>query len=108
MLNLPKHLILGYNIYKVKINMEVILSILLGVLVVGALGLTAFLLFRKYKNYERTLDMVFLKVLIPQKESKEDRERESEQFSTGKDFKEVLGLMTHFFTSLHSVPGAVV
>ncbi|MFC1810942.1 type IV secretory system conjugative DNA transfer family protein [Patescibacteria group bacterium] len=86
--------------------MELFLSILLVVLAIGVIGLIALLLFRKYKNYTRTLDMVFLKVLIPQKESKEDREREAEAFSTGKDFKEVLGVMTHFFTSLHSIYGS--
>jgi len=47
--------------------------------------------------------MIFLKVMVPLKESKEDRERESEAFSTGKDFKDVLGIMTHFYTSLHSI-----
>ncbi|MFC1655254.1 type IV secretory system conjugative DNA transfer family protein [Patescibacteria group bacterium] len=47
-----------------------------------------------------------MKVLVPQKESKEDRERESEAFSTGKDFKEITGVMTHFFQSLHSIYGS--
>lgn len=83
--------------------MELFLKLLIGVLVTSAAGITAVLLFRRYKNFKRTLDMVFLKILVPQKESKEDRERESEAFSTGKDFKEVLGVMTHFFTSLYSI-----
>jgi len=50
--------------------------------------------------------MVFLKILVPQKESKEDRERESEAFSSGKDFKEVVGVMSQFFSSLHSIYGS--
>ncbi len=63
---------------------------------------------RLYSNYERSLDMVFLKVQVPQKESKEDRERESEAFSSGKDFKEVVGIMSHFFSSLHSIYGTTL
>lgn len=85
--------------------MEAFLSILQVVLLIGAILVAALIIFRIYKNRERTLDMVFLKVLIPQNESKEDRDRENEAFSTGKDFKEVLGVMTHFFTSLHSIHG---
>ena len=63
---------------------------------------------RLYSNYERSLNMVFLKVQVPQKESKEDRERESEAFSSGKDFKEVVGIMSHFFSSLHSIYGTTL
>lgn len=52
-------------------------------------------------NRERCFDMVFLKVNIPKKESKEERERETE---TGKrEFKETLQVASHFFDSLHSI-----
>ena len=85
--------------------MDVIINIIIGFLVVGAITLTAIVIWRLFRNYERTLDMVFLKVMVPQLESKEDKERESEAFSTGKDFKEVLGIMSHLFTSLHSIYG---
>ena len=33
--------------------------------------------------------MVFLKISIPKKESKEDKETDNEAFSASKDFKEV-------------------
>lgn len=47
--------------------------------------------------------MVFLKVLIPKKESKEDREKEGSTYASEKDFKETIGVMTHFFEAIHSV-----
>ncbi|MBU0767262.1 type IV secretion system DNA-binding domain-containing protein [Patescibacteria group bacterium] len=53
------------------------------------------------RRYER--DLVFLQLLIPKKESKEDKEVESERFSTGQDFREVLGVMEHLFEALHGI-----
>lgn len=47
--------------------------------------------------------MVFLQVSVPIKDSKEDRERESEQYSSGKSFKEVNDVMTHLYEALHSI-----
>lgn len=47
--------------------------------------------------------MVFLKISIPKKESKEDKEVDSEAFSGAKDFKEVLGVMTHLFETFHGI-----
>lgn len=47
--------------------------------------------------------MVFLQISVPIKDSKEDRERESEQYSSGKTFKEVNDVMTHLFEALHSI-----
>ena len=58
---------------------------------------------RKRKNLERSLNMVFLQISVPIKDSKEDRERESEQYSSGKSFKEVSDVMTHLFEALHSI-----
>ncbi|MBN2087458.1 type IV secretion system DNA-binding domain-containing protein [Candidatus Peregrinibacteria bacterium] len=47
--------------------------------------------------------MVFLRVAVPIRDSKEDRERESEQYSSGKSHKEVNDVMTHLFEAIHSV-----
>jgi len=58
---------------------------------------------RVKKNLERSLNMVFLQVSVPIKDSKEDRERETEAYSTGKSFKEVTDVMTHFFEAIHSI-----
>lgn len=47
--------------------------------------------------------MIFLKVMVPKKESKEDREEEQAAYSASKDFKEIAGIGAHLFESLHSV-----
>ncbi len=54
-------------------------------------------------NLERSLNMVFLRVSVPIKDSKEDRERENESYSSGKSFKEVNDVMTHLYESIHSI-----
>lgn len=54
-------------------------------------------------DHMRSLDMVFLKVVVPKKESKEDAETERAAYSSGKDFKEVIGVGAHLFESLHSI-----
>lgn len=75
-----------------------------GVLVVLLLaGWAALALLRWREDRRRERDLVFLQILLPKKESKEDKEVESEQFSTGKDFREVLGVMDHLFQSLHGI-----
>ncbi len=52
---------------------------------------------------KREKELVFFQILMPKKESKEDKETDSEQFSSGKDFREVLGVMDHLYQSLHSL-----
>ena len=48
--------------------------------------------------------MVFLKVSVPIKDSKEDRERDSESVGgSGAGQKEANDVMTHFFESLHAI-----
>lgn len=77
---------------------------ILGIII--ALGLIAFLIawrIRAKANLSRSLNMVFLRVSVPIKDSKEDRERMSEEFSSGKTHKEVLDVMTHFYEAIHSV-----
>lgn len=54
-------------------------------------------------DHMRALDMVFLKVIVPKKESKEDAEAERAAYSSGKDFKEVIGVGAHLFEALHSI-----
>jgi hypothetical protein len=49
----------------------------------------------------REEDMVFLQLLVPKKESREEKDSESEQF--GKDYKEVIGVMDHLYQSLHGL-----
>jgi len=47
--------------------------------------------------------MVFLRVSVPIKDSKEEREKESEQYGSGKSQKEVNDVMTHFYESIHTI-----
>lgn len=58
---------------------------------------------RKWHDMKRQEKMVFLQILIPKKESKEDKETTSEQFSSGQDFKEVIGIMDHLYQSLYGI-----
>lgn len=52
------------------------------------------------QDYLRSLDMVFLLIRIPRKDSKEDIEKTREQYSASNDFKEAVGVMAHFFDQL--------
>lgn len=76
--------------------------------VFGLLG--AYVLFKVVKylihhaaDHHRSMNLVFLKVQVPKKESKDDREQEQAAFSSGKDFKEVVGVASHLFEALHSI-----
>jgi len=80
-----------------------ILYALLGLLAIAAAGATLLWLLRLLEDFRREQDLVFLQLLVPKKESKEDKEQLSEQFSSGQDFREVLGVMEHLYQSLHSL-----
>lgn len=58
---------------------------------------------RQRANQKRELDMAFLKILIPKKESKEDREKESGNYAGEKDFKEMVGVMSQFYEGIHAI-----
>ncbi|MBI4975792.1 DUF87 domain-containing protein, partial [Candidatus Peregrinibacteria bacterium] len=84
------------------------MSTLVITLIATGIAVTLFSIFVKYLRYrsnlERSFNMVFLEIKVPRKESKEDREVESEQYSNQKDFKEITGgIMTQFFESLHGI-----
>lgn len=77
---------------------------LIGLLLGAAAAVTALLwALRRLSDLQREQELVFLQLLVPKKESKEDKETDSERFSSGKDFKEVLGIMDHLYQSLHSI-----
>jgi hypothetical protein len=83
------------------------IPLLIATLAVTLLSFIGYKLLRlfvfQYNQTKRSYRMVFLRVAIPKKDSKEDRDRESEALSASKDFKEVLGVMTQFYEALYAV-----
>jgi hypothetical protein len=80
-----------------------LLFIVIGIAIAYAALAGLLWLIRQSADRRRMEDLVFLQMLVPKKESKEDKEVESEQFSSGKDFREVLGVMDHLCQSLHGL-----
>ncbi|MBU0981239.1 type IV secretory system conjugative DNA transfer family protein [Patescibacteria group bacterium] len=74
--------------------------ILIGViaLVIGAIALNRYL-----RNRQRCLSMTFLKIMVPRKESKEDKEKDTEALGTQSDFKIQVGVMKQLFDSLGAI-----
>ena len=81
----------------------IFLQILSIIIVLGLLLFLAVWRMRAKADINRSLNMVFLKVSVPIKDSKEDRERESEEFGSGKSQKEVNDVMTHFYEAIHTI-----
>jgi len=84
-------------------KVEVLLQILGIAIFIVIVLLLVWWYIRKKRNLERSLNMVFLRISVPIRDSKEDREREAEAFSSGKSFKEVNDVMAHFFEAVHSI-----
>lgn len=56
-----------------------------------------------YYNHKRCLEMVFLRVMVPKLEGKQEKEDEGEQFGTSKDYIKQIGIMTQCLESLHTL-----
>ncbi len=54
-------------------------------------------------DHHRSLNMTFLKIKIPKKESKEDRESESDSMGANRDFKDTTAIMKQFFEALGAI-----
>lgn len=91
--------------------MEVFLNILssigVAILLYGVYRVVRHLI-QKTADKNRTLNMVFLKLVVPKKESKEEREEEQSSSSGGKDFKESIGIAAQLFESLYSIHGSKI
>lgn len=83
--------------------MQTLITLLIGVILLTAATALTLWLMRLWQDLKREQDLVFLQLLVPKKESKEDKEKESEKFSSGQDFKEVVGVMDHLFQSLFAL-----
>lgn len=71
-----------------------------------AFGLTVSIIWwlvRKHCNFERMVNMSFLYVAMPKKDSKEDKEKDKEALSSTGDFKETIGIMEHLFNALYGM-----
>lgn len=83
---------------------EMIFSVVITFVLGAVLALLLFWWFlRTRANRARAFEMTFLRVLIPKKESKDDREKEGGNYGGEKDFKETIGVMGHFFEAVHSI-----
>jgi hypothetical protein len=56
--------------------------------------------YRWHYDFKRSVDFIFLQILIPKKESKEDYERDRDQIS---EIRRVVGISEHFFQSLYGI-----
>lgn len=77
-------------------------AILAIVLLLGLLAGGLWLL-RHHVDHQRCLTMTFLRIRIPRKESKEDKEQESDAQGSQRDFKESIGIMKQLFESLAAI-----
>ncbi|RUM41914.1 MAG: hypothetical protein DSY80_08150, partial [Desulfocapsa sp.] len=78
--------------------------LIIGIAAAGiALLIAILLLIRVWADNRRSKNMVALQILIPRKDSKEDKETEGEQFGTAKDYTKVIGVMSQFFISLRAL-----
>lgn len=76
--------------------------LLIGVVLgIGTALWLAMLLSRRAADKRREEDVVFLQLLVPKKESREEKESDTDQF--GKDYKEVIGVMDHLYQSLYGL-----
>lgn len=84
-------------------NLLFLLGILTLIATLAAAVWCSFWCARRFADRQREKELVFMQILMPKKESKEDKEIESEQFATGKTFKDVLGVMDHLIQTLSSL-----
>jgi len=62
------------------------------------LGFLSLKIIRRKEDFKRTLNLTFLKVTLPKKDSDLDEKKE-----TTKDFKEMIGLAEQLYASLKSI-----
>ncbi|MDD2871427.1 MAG: DUF87 domain-containing protein [Candidatus Gracilibacteria bacterium] len=78
--------------------MNTFLISLLSIIILSAITYIVYRIFKRKADYKRTLELTFLKITLPKKNSELDERKE-----TTKDFKEMIGLMEQLFASLKSV-----
>ncbi len=76
-------------------NYYILFSVLIAIFIASFVILK---ILRKKADYKRTLNLTFLKVTLPKKDSDLDEKKE-----TTKDFKEMIGLMEQLYSSLKAI-----
>jgi hypothetical protein len=76
-------------------NYYVLFSLFIAIFIASFIVLK---ILRKKADYKRTLNLTFLKVTLPKKDSDLDEKKE-----TTKDFKEMVALMEQLYSSLKSI-----
>lgn len=82
---------------------HLILAIILDVFIAVILLIITAHLIEWWYNRRRCLEMVFLRVMVPKLEGKQEKEDEGQQFGTAKDFLKQTGIMTQCLESLHTL-----
>lgn len=88
------------------ISASPIIASLLGLVMFGVLLFFSTYFIEWYYNRKRSLEMIFLKVMVPKAEGKDEKDSEGEQFGSSKDFVKQIGVMTQCLESLHSYASA--
>jgi len=88
---------------KNKMTTELAITILIYSLILGAaIGLIVLMvwLIRRHREFLFGLDMVFLRVCVGKRDSKEDGEKE---FHKSRSWQDVIGIMEHFFGAVRAL-----
>jgi hypothetical protein len=83
--------------------MKTILFVIIGLIVLALLIALGLWLIREHFNRKRSLTMTFLKIRIPKKESKEDKEADTQSMGANTDFRDSIGVMKQFFESIFAL-----
>lgn len=73
-------------------------EIIIVITILISISCLAFLYMKRRVDFRRSIDMAFLRVLIPKKDSEQDERKD-----TTRDFKEQISLMEQLLASLKSL-----
>ncbi len=76
-------------------------ALILTGIITGAILMRFFLFYTKERM--RALNLIFFRILIPKKDTREDKDTEGEQFGSAKDFTKVIGVMSQLFSSIQAI-----
>lgn len=77
--------------------------ILFGVAILGTVGGSVFFVWRRKLIDELLSEHVIYRIVIPKKDSKEERDKDSQAMSSQGGYKDYLAVMSQFYDSLYSI-----